>query len=131
VVREFFGNPGEYDIALDIISGAETDLAGNIVSGETVEAALASGRSDGWLFEGSTGDAITVTLTPLTTERDLLIELLRPSGASAELVDAALTGLPEQLDNYELDEDGQWMIVIREFFGEAAEYKLELTAIDQ
>jgi hypothetical protein len=131
VVREFFGNPGEYDIALDIISGAEIDLAGNIVSGETVEAALASGRSDGWLFEGSAGDAITVTLTPLTTERDLLIELLRPSGASAELVDAALTGLPEQLDNYELDEDGQWMIVIREFFGEAAEYRLELTAIDQ
>jgi hypothetical protein len=131
VVREFFGNPGEYDIALDIIGGEETDLAGDIIYGEKVEASLAIGRTDGWIFEGSAGDAITITLTPLTVERDLLIELLRPSGASAELVDAALTGLPEQLDNYELDEDGQWMIIIREFFGEAADYELELTANDQ
>jgi hypothetical protein len=41
-------------------------------------------------------------------------------------VDSALAGLTERLNAYSLTAEGEWTIVIQEFFGESSDYELTL-----
>jgi hypothetical protein len=41
-------------------------------------------------------------------------------------VDSALAGLPERLIAYSLTADGEWIIVVQEFFNEGSDYELTL-----
>lgn len=127
LVREFFGEPGEYEIRLNSGTDDSLEIAGEIRFGEVVSGTLPAGRNVGWLFQGTAGQIINVVLTPMDANRDLVLVLLEPSGGTAESVDAALSGLPEQLASFRLTEDGAWMILIQEFFNEGADYELTLS----
>jgi hypothetical protein len=63
----------------------------------------------------------------MDANRDLVLILVDPDGETAETVDTALSGLPEQISSFRLTEDGAWMILIQEFFNEGADYELALS----
>ncbi|MCI0394931.1 MAG: PPC domain-containing protein [Chloroflexi bacterium] len=127
LVREFFGEPGEYEITLRIGGDGVVEPAGNLTYDQMVNGDLAPGRRAGWTFTGQAGDVIDVTLTPVTPGRDLVIVLLDPAGNVAITVDATLGGFPERLVRFVLTSDGPWTIVVQEFFDEGGEYELIVT----
>jgi hypothetical protein len=126
LVREFFGEPGEYEIRLNAGPDDSLEIAGEIAFAETVSGTLPAGRNVGWLFQGIAGQIINVVLTPMDANRDLVLVLIDPAGETATSVDTALSGLPERISSFRLTEDGAWMIMVQEFFNEGADYELTL-----
>jgi Bacterial pre-peptidase C-terminal domain len=126
LVREFFGEPGDYEITLQLNDESETEIGGVIAYGDTVSGTVQSGKRVEWTFNGQIGDVINVTLRPTSLSRDLVFSLVDPSGNIVLNVDSALAGLPERLIAYSLTADGQWTIVIQEFFNESSDYELTL-----
>lgn len=126
LIREFFGEPGDYEISLQLNDESETEVGGIITYGETVSGTVHSGKRVVWTFNGQDGDVIDVTLRPTSQSRDLVFSLVDPEGNIVLDVDSALSGLPERLVAYTLTADGQWMIVIQEFFNEDSDYELTL-----
>jgi len=126
VIREFFGEPGEYEIFLDSTVVKEYELAGDLSIGESAERRLAQGLPAAWILDGASGQFISILVEPLDPDRDIVLELLDPEGNSAVFLDTSLTGLPERLVDFELTSDGQWTIVVREFFGEASDYRISV-----
>ncbi|UCG23964.1 MAG: hypothetical protein JSW55_17815 [Chloroflexota bacterium] len=127
LVREFFGEPGEYEIRLSAGGDDLLEIAGSITYSETVSGTFPSDQNVGWSFQALAGEIINIALTPTDLDRDLVIVLLNPQGETATSVDAALSGLPERLSSYRITEDGEWMILIQEFFNEGSGYELTLT----
>ena len=108
-------------------SGDDVEIVGTLNYSQTVEGAFQAGKQAGWLFTGVQGDSVNVNVSTRNPERDLVIVLLDPSGAPVETVDATLSGLPERLVAFRLPIDGQWTILIQEFFNEGSDYELTLT----
>ncbi len=127
LVREFFGEPGEYEIRLNVGGEGVLEIAGSIAYSDTVSGTLPSDQNVGWSFQALAGEIVNIALTPTDPDRDLVIVLLDPQGETATSVDAALSGLPERLSSYRITEDGEWMILIQEFFNEGSGYELTLT----
>jgi hypothetical protein len=126
LVREFFGEPGDYEITLQLNDESETEFGGVISYGETVSGTVQSGRRVEWTFSGQIGELINITLRPTSESRDLVLSLIDPAGNIVLNVDSALAGLPERLNAYSLSAEGEWTIVIQEFFGESSDYELTL-----
>ena len=126
LVREFFGEPGDYEISLQLNDESETVIGGIITYGETVTGTVEPGKRVEWTFSGQNGDVINVTLRPSNLSRDLVFSLVDPGGNIVLNVDSALAGLPERLIAYSLTADGEWVIVIQEFFNEGSDYELTL-----
>jgi hypothetical protein len=127
LVREFFGDPGEYQVVLDVSEEEPLTVAGSIRYGQAITATLLPGKSVGWTFDGIEGDIINIDLASVGPERDLVLELVDPAGETVVNLDSALSGLAEELIDYELPLNGQWMIVVREFFNDGSRYRLALT----
>ncbi len=127
LVREFFGESGEYEIKLNLGGGDDIEIAGTLTYSQTVEGIFQAGKQAGWLFTGSQGDIVNANVSTRNPERDLVIVLLDPSGVPVETVDATLSGLPERLVAFRLPVDGEWTILIQEFFNEGSDYELTLT----
>ena len=125
-VREFFGEPGDYEISLQLNDESETEIGGVITYGETVSGTVHSGKRVEWTFSGQSGEVINVTIRPTGPSRDLVFSLIDPEGNIVVNVDSALSGLPERLIAFSLTADGDWTIVIQEFFNEDSDYELTL-----
>jgi hypothetical protein len=130
LVREFFGEPGGYDVTLNAGGVDALEIAGRIVYSETVRGTLRTGQREGWSFAGEADDVIDVLLTPLEQDRDLVLLLVDPAGKTAITVDAAVANNPERLVAFKLTESGQWTIVVKEFFNEGGEYELLISKRD-
>jgi hypothetical protein len=126
LVREFFGEPGEYEITLQLNDESETEFGGVVSYGETFSGTVQSGRRVEWTFSGQIGELINITLRPTSESRDLVLSLIDPAGNIVLNVDSALAGLAERLNAYSLTAEGEWTIVIQEFFGESSDYELTL-----
>jgi len=68
-----------------------------------------------------------ITAVPLTTNLDLDIWLLDGNINRLAEQDANLTGEPETIE-YVLPGDGQYIILVRDFFGESGRYEISLRA---
>ncbi len=126
LVREFFGEPGDYEISLQLNDESETEVGGVIAYGETVSGTVQSGKRVEWTFSGQSGEVINVTVRPTSPSRDLVFSLIDPDGNIVVNVDSALSGFPERLIAFSLTADGDWTIVIQEFFNEDSDYELSL-----
>jgi hypothetical protein len=126
LVREFFGEPGDYEISLDISGERLLEIAGPIVDGQPISGTLPAGTRLGWVFDGQAGDVIDVELIPLTAGRDVVLVLLNPAAVPVLTIDEGLSGAAELLDGYELPDTGQWTILVQEFFNEECQYELRL-----
>lgn len=123
LVNDFFGVPGEYEIALTADLAQTPTAAGSLTYGQPVNGALTSGQSVLWQFEARRGDQINVTLSSTGAQGDLLFYLQTPEGVRLQKVDSADVG-EEETASFSISADGTWGILVEEFFGDPASYQL-------
>jgi hypothetical protein len=127
LVRDFFGQPGEYEIRFTSMLGNAPDVAGSLAYGETVTGTLSAGQSVVWRFRADTDDVIDFILTPLSADADMLLLLQDPVTNTVLESDAALEGEPEAVTGFTITSDGFWHVIVGEFFEEAASYTLSIS----
>jgi len=79
-----------------------------------------------WSFNAQAGDVIDLTATPGESSSDLVLQLQGPDGLTALEVDAASAGAAETVNAFIIPAAGTWRVVLREYFGQAASYRLAL-----
>lgn len=130
LVREFFGEAGEYEISLSERSDEGIDPAGTITYGQSVHGFLRPERGAAWSFNGAAGETIALNLIPLDNNSDLIIVLQDPQGRTVAEVDETVAGSPERLVAYTLTLSGVWTIQVQEFFEGSARYELNLLRVE-
>ncbi|WP_420628375.1 PPC domain-containing protein [Candidatus Leptofilum sp.] len=126
LVRDFFGEPGQYEIDLQVNQATPPEEAGTLDFGTAVSDTLQPYQMVVWYFEAEDGDEIDIELTPGNDSADLLFTVYDPSGNQIWSIDAAQAGEGEAVNAYPVMIEGRWSIVVREFFGEATSYTLEI-----
>jgi hypothetical protein len=125
LVRDFFGEPGRYEINLTAVPADAPQVVGVLTYGQSVQGALTPEQQVIWQFDGRNGETISAQLLPGVAQSDLRLELLDPAGNHVLAVDQAGAGQPETM-TIMLTADGVWSLLITEFFGETASYTLSL-----
>ena len=124
LVREFFGEAGDYEIELSAIPAASPELVGRINYDESVNGTLAPQQMALWLFTGDKDDVLDFELTPGSVSEDIVLILQDPQGNTIMEVDEALAGQSETINGFTIPVDGQWSLVVKSFFEEAGTYLL-------
>lgn len=127
LVRDFFGEPGRYEINLTAVPASAPLIVGTLRYGVPVQGGLVTGQSALWQFDGRLGDTVSIVLQPDSSQTDLRLSLVDVSGARILEVDQAGAGQPEQIASFTLTADGIWGVLVEEFFGEAVGYSLVIT----
>ena len=129
LVRSFAGEGGSYSLSLDEGSDSTTNFydAGDLIFGQTAQETLRNNEAHAWFFSGKAGDELFITVNPLASNLDLDIWLLDENVNRLAEQDAFLVGEPEMID-FILPDDGQYLILVRDFFGEAGRYEISLRA---
>jgi hypothetical protein len=127
LVREFFGEPGPYELSLSASGSNFVEQMGRLDYGQVVSGSLLPGRRAAWIFHGQRDQIINIDLSAQDGESDLLLVLKAPDGSTALVIDDTLAGAAERLEGYTLPLPGEWTIVIQEFFDAGAEYSLLVT----
>ncbi len=109
----------------------EAVFRGSLEYGTQIEDEFASGEAQLWVFEGSMDDYISVIVNPLDSEMDVTIELLSADSTTLAEVDDDFGGKAEMLVDYQLPADGEYQIVIGEYWEVAGAYELELIGGDE
>jgi len=126
-VRDFNGEPGDYEIALGAAPVATPEHAGALNIGDTIIGVIRPGTAVAWSFEAAAGDAINVTVTPAEAGSDIVLQLQGPDGLTALEVDASSAGETESVTGFVVPAAGVWRIVLREYFAQTANFRLSLT----
>ncbi len=131
IVSSFGGNGGLYSLAIDEDAQEVGNYydAGDLAYGAIEREVLRMDEVHAWFIDGRAGDEITVVARPLNSILDLdiwLVILDEDSIRRLDMRDETLAGEPETIE-YVLPRDGQYLVLIQDFFGEAGEYELELT----
>jgi len=126
-VRDFNGEPGDYEIALGAAPVATPEHAGALNIGDTIIGVIRPGTAVAWSFEAAAGDAINLTVTPAEAGSDIVVQLQGPDGLTALEVDAGSAGAAESVTGFVVPAAGAWRIVLREYFAQTANFRLSLT----
>ena len=111
----------------DIEPGPEIDATdmGSISLGETVsDIAISEEESQAWTF--SEGPVFIDILLETNEELDGVLEIYDPNNLLIASSDNTLTGEPETLTGIEIEDNGDYTIVIRGFYGAAGTYSLSV-----
>lgn len=127
LVRDYFGEPGQYEITLSKLADVAPAEAGMIYYGDSVTADLAEQQGVVWWFDGRAGDNISILLHATDPQQDLRLLLTNPAGGQVLKVDQAGEGQPEQITSFTLPVDGRWGIIVESFFGDPGSYTLTLS----
>lgn len=129
LVNGFAGHDGMYTLSLD--EGGESTAnfweAGDLIYGDIKREVLREDEAHAWYFDGRAGDEVTIVVTPLNERLDMDVWLLDPNIHKLVMKDEFLSGLKETIE-FTLPADGQFVVLVREFFGEAGAYEISLTA---
>lgn len=128
LVRDFNGEAGDYEIALGAAPVATPETAGALSYGDVIIGVLKPDTAVAWAFNAQAGDAIDVAVTPAEASSDIVLQLRGPDGLTALAVDAGSAGEAESLAAFVVPTAGTWHVVLREYFGQAASYRLVLDA---
>jgi hypothetical protein len=126
LVRDFNGEPGDYEIALGGAPVATPETAGSLNYGDTVLGVVRPNTAAAWTFSAQAGDVINIDAQPAESSSDIVLLLQGPDGRTALEVDRGSAGGGESITAYVVPAAGQWRLVLREFFGGAANYRLSL-----
>lgn len=130
LVSSFAGDGGAYALSLD--EGGETLLnfyeAGDLLYGDVKRETLRASEAHAWFFQGKAGDEIVAEVVPIAGELDVDIWLLDPDVNRLDAQDEHLAGAAERIERI-LPRDGQYLILVRDFFGTAGEYEIRLSAM--
>ena len=127
LVRDFRGEPGEYEIALGAAPIATPENAGALSYGDIIIGGIKPDTAVAWSFNAQAGDVIDLTATPGESSSDIVLQLRGPDGLTALEVDAASAGAAETLNAFIIPAAGTWGVVLREYFGQTATYRLALS----
>lgn len=106
----------------------ETDDAGVIFTGDSVEGSVAGDLPSSWQFFGFEGDRIDIVVEPLTDSFDVVVDVRDGTGSSilpGGAVDSSF-GTEEILD-LEIPSTGDYAIVIYGFAGSTGDYELSVS----
>jgi hypothetical protein len=128
-VSSFADNGGLYSLSLDEGGEATKNFhdAGDLLYGDQKSGTLNNSEAHAWFFEGRPGDEVRVAVRPLTDILDLEVWLFNPAIERLTAKDEFAAGDTETIE-FTLLEEGQYLILVREFFGEAGGYEIELAA---
>lgn len=129
-IRSFAANGGMYTLSLDE-GGERTENffdAGDLAYGDVRREALRSGEAHAWFFQGRPGDEVTVVVSTLAEPLDLDLWLLDPDIERVAAEDRFGEGKKETIE-LALPKLGQYLVLVRDFFGRAGEYEISLTAV--
>lgn len=126
LVRDFNGEPGDYEIALGAAPAATPENAGSLTYGDTIIGMVKPNTSVAWSFNAQTGDVINIIVQAVDSGSDIVLALRGPDGMTALEVDANSAGGGESIASFVVPAPGQWQLVLREFFGDEASYRLSL-----
>lgn len=129
LVRSFSPQGGPYTISLDEGDQPIDNFydAGDLAYGSVRAETLQRREAHAWFLQGAAGDLILVRVTPLSANLDLDIWLLDDQIERVAAVDEFTTGEPETIE-LTLDHDGRYIVLVRDFNGEAGEYEIALGA---
>ncbi len=127
LISEFFGTVGDYEIQLSANKVDTPVVAGSMEYGNSVAGTLSTDQSVVWYFNGQDGDLIDVELTTTEAEGDLILFVQSPDGNQIRTVDTLGSGDGESLFMFDITENGQWGIVVKEFFGDVMPYTLTIS----
>lgn len=127
VVRSFSENGGQYTLTLDEGNEEVANFyeAGDLIYGDARREVLRESEIHVWYLTGRAGDQINLTVTPISSSIDLDIWLLDPERRRQAVQDNGLAGEPEIID-FTLPRDGEYIVLVQEFFGMAGEYEIQL-----
>ncbi len=127
-VSDFWDEGGPYTLSLEKGTGeTEEDqtATGVIAFGETVEGTLEEDQKAIWTFSAEAEQAVTIVAQP-DEESDLSLELKDADGVTLEVSDSGYSGEEERIEGI-LPATGDYQIVVKEFWNEAATYTLTLS----
>ncbi len=127
VVRSFAEEGGSYSLSLDE-GGEETANfhdAGDIAYGEIKEETLHDNEAHAWFFDGLAGDEVAIKVIPLDEKLDIDLWFLDGNVNRLAVQDNYLAGDAETIE-WILPSDGQYIVLVRDFFGEDGRYQIEL-----
>jgi hypothetical protein len=113
---------------VDQTDGLGASNQGFISLGDTVEGSLAGEETHSWSF--SEGPA-TVDIVVTAADLDIVLELYDPDDLLLDSLDSEFTGDGEQLLAVDIPDDGQYSILISDFFGDSGDYTLTVTLSDE
>lgn len=99
---------------------------GRIALGETKTAELAAEEIHAWTFDGGPA-TINIAVDP-DTDMDAVLELYAPNGTLMANLDSAFAGGVEEMRGVEIPDDGQYFIVVRDFFNDGGHYQISIAA---
>lgn len=126
LVRDFDGKPGDYEIALGAAPAATPEAAGSLSYGDTILGVVEPGATVAWAFDAQAGDTVNVIIQVASPAGDIVLALRGPDGLTALEIDENPAGDGESITSFVATAPGQWQIVLREFFGDEANYRLSL-----
>lgn len=107
-------------------SGEEIDATdqGSIGLGETVEGTLPEDETFSWTF--ADGPAVIDITVTSGEELDAVLELYDPDNVFLAASDSGFTGEDEAIIGVEIPDDGNYTIVLRDFFDDGGEFALSV-----
>ncbi|MCA9865460.1 MAG: PPC domain-containing protein, partial [Anaerolineales bacterium] len=101
--------------------------AGTLSYGDTVMSTLRPGTTAAWTFNAEAGDVIDIDVDATSPDSDIVLQLQGPDGLTIQEVDQNSAGGDEVIRALVVPVAGSWHIVLREYFGDMAGYRLELS----
>ena len=127
LVRDFNGNPGQYEIAFGAAPVATPEHAGALSYGDTIFGAIRPGVAVAWTFIAEAGDVIDIEVQSADAASDIVLQLQAPDGTNVLEVDENSARGDESIRSYVVPTAGQWRMVLSEFFDGPADYRLSLS----
>ncbi|MCA9921117.1 MAG: PPC domain-containing protein [Anaerolineales bacterium] len=124
LVSEFFGTAGAYEIQLSANVVDVPVNTGTLTYGEPVTGLLNAGETALWTFAAKEGDLLDIELATTSAERDLVLYIQGPDGNRVLTIDNTDSGESEHFPMFSIGIDGEWGIVVKEFYGDETPYTL-------
>lgn len=127
-IVEFFGEIGRYGLTLNLYETPQFISGGQISVGQVITGELTESSRPIWTFSGEAGQLVTIILTPLDGQLDMIFDLISPDGMILVMQDETFAGDAEVLVGYELPFTGEYQVRLHSFGDKAGAYTL---AVDE
>ncbi len=117
----------EPDAADSTEGDLDADLQGEIELDTSVDAVLEEGQAHAWIF--SQGPALLNIIVQSDDDMDGVLELYDPDGELLSASDSTFSAGEEHLDLAVIAGEGDYTIVIRDFFEDGGSYTLEVQTV--
>ncbi|MCA9962023.1 MAG: hypothetical protein KC443_23460, partial [Anaerolineales bacterium] len=115
---------GGDDIGGGFMPPVDADFQGFIGLDDSVSGSLGENEAHSWVFRD--GPA-TIDIVMESDDLDGVLELYNPDGDYITSADSGLSGDSEAIEGITIEDDGEYTIVVRDFWGEVGDYTLSVT----